>query len=556
MYNLEDDPPVKPLTLGQLLDQQEQKFGSREAIVEFMSGSRLTYRELNVRVKQIARALVAKGIQRGDRVAVFLSNCAAYAEVFLAISRLGAIAVLIQGPYTAEETRNVLRMSECSALLLGGQFGTTGSNAFLAYLNDTDPTEIAAELPSLKSMVLVKDDERACNKCVTTWSSFLESADTVTLAQLDQLEKDHIVPDTVCSFLLTSGTTGLPKMAMLTHRNLMTSGFVSGHHISVDHTDRLCNCFPLFHIAGLVFGPMDCISHGACMVLPAPRFDAARTLDCLAAEDCTGMLGAPTMFAGLLHAFERTRPPMTIQLKKGMIGAAPAPAELWTGLRKAFGLEGLANTYGSFMSSPMGLSECLGVVPHMSAKVVDSRGGVVPLGERGELCVAGDLVCKGYFQNEQKTNEAMVHDADGLCWMHTGDQAFFDEDDNCHLTGRIKDIIIQGGENIYPREIEDRLCQHPAVLRACVVGLADDYLGQVVAAFLDHQPETERPSDRELAAWVRASLSPHNAPAWIFWLQDPGVPAELPMLESGKVRKHVLQEIGQEIVRGREVLLA
>ncbi|RAH81310.1 putative long-chain-fatty-acid-CoA ligase [Aspergillus japonicus CBS 114.51] len=468
-------PPLKLLTIGQLLSEQADRVSFREAVVAFQSGVRLTYHDLEIGTKQIARALIANGVQRGDRVAVFLGNCEVYVEIFFAVARIGAVAVLLHGTYSPNEARNVLRTTECSTLFISSSLGNRGSRAFLDYLEESNQP-LAIDVPSVKRIVLVHDD-RPDGSYLTSWRSFLACGDAVSPSRLGQLE-DEVGGDTVCSFLLTSGTTGVPKVAMLTHANIINNAFLAGNHMTL--------------------------------------------------------------------AEER--------------GSAPSEA-LWLQIKSEFGLEGFTLGYGMtetsggvFVSKPeiadaTRMPRSLVILPHTSAKVVDSRGDIVTVGQRGELCVSGYLVQKGYFKNEEKTRAAMAHDENGTLWMRTGDETFFDCEGNCCVTGRIKDIIIRGGENLYPTEIEDRLSEHPSVQGACVVGLPDDYLGQVVAAFMQQEPGTERPSDEELAVWVRSTLSYHKAPTRVFWLGDDDLPQDFPLLGSGKIRKNVLEQFGCQKLR-------
>ncbi|RAK72289.1 putative long-chain-fatty-acid-CoA ligase [Aspergillus fijiensis CBS 313.89] len=546
-------PPLKLCTIGQLLRQQADRVNSRRAVVEVQSGARLTYHDLEIRAKQIARALIASGVQRGDRIAIFLGNCEVYVEIFFAVARIGAVAVLLHGTYTPNEARNVLRTTECSTLFISSGLGNRGSRAFLSYLEESNMS-LAVDVPSVKRIVLVHDDHPD-GSYLTSWTTFLVSGDTVSPPRLSQLE-DEVGGDTVCSFLLTSGTTGVPKVAMLTHANIINNAFLAGNHMALTEESIICNPLPLFHSGGLILGLMTCVVHGACIVFPAPSFSASRTLDCLSAEKCTGMHGVPTMFAAVLR--HRHPQPMKcpIRLKTGLIGGSAPSEALWLQIKDELGVEdfslgyGMTETSGAvFMSKPEDadatrMPRSLAILPHTSAKVVDSRGEIVTVGQRGELCVSGYLVQKGYFNNGEKTRAAIVQDENGTLWMRTGDEAFFDREGNCSVTGRIKDIIIRGGENLYPTEIEDRLSEHPSVQGACVVGLPDDYLGQVVAAFIQQEPGTERPSLEELAAWVRLNLSYQKAPTRVFWLGDDDLPRDFPLLGSGKIRKNVLEEIG------------
>ncbi|PYH77067.1 putative long-chain-fatty-acid-CoA ligase [Aspergillus uvarum CBS 121591] len=558
-------PPLKLLTIGQLLSEQADRVSSREAVVAFQSGARLSYHDLEIRTKQTARALVASGVQRCDRIAIFIGNCEVYVEIFFAVVRIGAVAVLLHGTYTPNEARNVLRTTECSTLFISSSLGNRGSRAFLDCLKDSNKS-LAIDVPSMKRIVLVHDDHPD-GSYLTSWESFLACGDAVSPSRLSQLE-DGVGDDTVCSFLLTSGTTGVPKVAMLTHANIINNGFLAGNHMALTKESIICNPLPLFHSGGLILGLMTCVVHGACIVLPAPSFSASRTHDCLSAEKCTGMHGVPTMFAAVLRHRHVQSMKSSIRLRTGLIGGSAPSEALWLQIKHEFDLEGFTLGYGMtetsggvFMSKPeiadaTRMPRALVILPHTSAKVVDSRGDIVTVGQRGELCVSGYLVQKGYFKNEEKTRAAMAHDENGTLWMRTGDEAIFDCEGGCCITGRIKDIIIRGGENLYPTEIEDRLSEHPSVQGACVVGLPDDYLGQVVAAFLQQEPGTERPSHEELAIWVRSTLSYHKAPTRVFWLGDDDLPRDFPLLGSGKIRKNVLEQFGCQKLRARNALNA
>jgi mevalonyl-CoA ligase len=330
--------------------------------------------------------------------------------------------------------------------------------------------------------------------------------------------------------------------------------------------DVLCCPPPLFHCFGLVLGLLAIITHGGSVVYPTETFSAPACLKALSDESCTAIHGVPAMFESL---FSLPRPECfdTSRLRTGIVAGAPVPRHLMEVMVNELGMREFTSSYGLTEASPTCFNafvtdsvvkrlETVGtVMPHAHAKIVDREGNVVPLGERGELCMAGYQLQVGYWNNREKTDEVMVRDEEGVLWLHTGDEAFFHEDGSCTITGRFKDIIIRGGENIYPLEIEERLCQHEGIERAIVVGVKHHRLGEEVAAFLElRASEKERPIKEELQAWVRQTLGRHKAPVHIFWLGDKRecVPSEVPLTGSGKVKKFEMAKLANSLVRKEE----
>lgn len=328
--------------------------------------------------------------------------------------------------------------------------------------------------------------------------------------------------------------------------------------------DIICCPPPLFHCFGLVMGFLASFTHGSAIVFPSDRFNAQQTLSAVVAEKATALLGVPTMFVTELEALEAT--PLSITtVRTGLVAGSPVSPSLMEKLRTKMNVQGMLIAYGMTETSPVTFITSLDdpddrmlhslgrVLPHTGAKIVDSEGKTVPLGTRGEICTSGFALQKGYFRDDVKTEEAMRRDENGIIWMHTGDEGYLDEQGYGFITGRIKDLIIRGGENLSPSEIENQLLRHPAVGEACVVGAKDTSHGEVVAAFLQVAPNASKIPDEEIKSWVMRDLGRVKVPAFTFWLGHDGVDAELPKTESGKYQKHLIREIASKLAETRAV---
>lgn len=323
--------------------------------------------------------------------------------------------------------------------------------------------------------------------------------------------------------------------------------------------DIVCCPPPLFHCFGLVLGFLASYTHGSSIVFPSDFFDVRSVVDAIVTEDATVLLGVPTMYVAELEVMERTgqRPR---RLRTGLASGSTVSQGLMSKLREKMGVEKMLIAYGMTETSPVTFITALSdpeskatatvgrVIPHVSAKVIDNDGKILLRGERGELCTSGFALQKGYWRNEEKTKESMRKDENGVLWMYTGDEAMLDDEGYAHITGRIKDMIIRGGENIFPREIEERLMQHPAVNEASVVGIKDERYGEVVGCFLKEAEGSPRPTVEELKTWVGELLGRHKAPSYCFWIGDAGIGNDFPKTGSGKIRKHILCEIGNGVV--------
>ncbi|GAP91068.1 putative acyl- synthetase [Rosellinia necatrix] len=565
------DPPLVDLTLGELLDLQCQHHGAQECIVTPWTGARWTYNELNQQSSQLAKALMSIGIGVGDRVGIMAGNCAQYAAVFFAVARIGAILVILNNTYTPTEAQYGLQFSDCKVFFTTKKIGKMDNSPLLA--------EIAAQKKRPDVVIL-----RGESDSYPTYDDLIKQGRRMSNDDLYRHGR-KVLAHNVCNLQFTSGTTGLPKAAMLTHHNIVNNARFIGDRMRLAADDVLCCPPPLFHCFGLVLGLMAVVTHGAKIVYPAETFDAAAALRAISDERCTAVHGVPAMFDTLLSL---PFPPGfdCSSLRTGIVAGAPVPRRLMEQLVARLGMAEFTPSYGLTEASPTcfngftddALERRLRTVgtlmPHARAKIVDpATGRIVPLGEKGELCVAGYQLQAGYWNNSEKTAEVMARDAEGVLWLRTGDEAAFDDQGYCTITGRLKDIVIRAGENIYPLEIEERLVAHPRVARAVVTGVKDAHYGEVVAAFLQLQlqqqtattatveeeekekekEKEDRPTDEQVKDWVRLTLGRHKAPAHVFWLGEDGVPAELPLTGSGKVKKFEMARFGEEILRKRRL---
>lgn len=407
------------------------------------------------------------------------------------------------------------------------------------------------------------------------WDNFVDYQHAVNIgahlpeALLKEVQ-ESVSPYETCNLQFTSGSTGHPKAAMLTHFGLLNNSRFIGDRMSLTPDDVLCCPPPMFHCFGLVLGLLACVTHGAKIVYPSEVFDGPSVLQAITEERCTALHGVPAMFDTL---FSLPRPAnFQSSLRTGIIAGAPVPRHLMELMVNEFGMTEFTSSYGLTEASPTCFNALVDdsvdrrlttvgrLMPHAHAKIVDRDGNVVPVGRRGELCMAGYQLQQGYWKNAQKTAETMTRDGAGVLWLHTGDEAVFDGDGYCSITGRFKDIIIRGGENIYPLEIEERLVEHPAIERAIVVGLPHARYQEVPAAFLQRaegsgaefegaeEGESAQPSDDDIRDFIRARLGRHKAPSHIFWLGEKGVPADVPITGSGKIKKFEMRRIGQELL--------
>ncbi|MBT2364218.1 AMP-binding protein [Streptomyces sp. ISL-10] len=521
--------PLLGDTIGANLDRAVAAWPDREALVDVPSGRRWTYAELDDAVRQLARGLLGSGVAKGDRVGIWAVNCAEWVLVQYATARIGAIMVNINPAYRAHELEYVLNQAGISVLVASRTHKTSDYRAMV----DT----VRSSCPGLRSVYYIGD---------ASWDALLAAGASVTEERLAAREAELSCDDPV-NVQYTSGTTGFPKGATLSHHNILNNGYFVGEMIAYSERDRICIPVPFYHCFGMVMGNLAATSHGACMVIPAPSFDPAATLRAVAAERCTSLYGVPTMFIAELNLPDFASYDLG-SLRTGIMAGSPCPVEVMKRVVAEMNMAEVSICYGMTETSPVstqtrplaspggtpdddlerrtGTVGC--VMPHVEVKVVDPVAGVtLSRGEAGELCTRGYSVMLGYWEEPEKTAEAI----DAGRWMHTGDLAVMREDGYVQIVGRIKDMIIRGGENVYPREIEEFLYTHPKIADVQVVGVPDERYGEEILACVIPRDADDAPTPEEITDFCRERLAHYKIPRRVEILRD------FPMTVSGKVRK-------------------
>ncbi|KAI0264677.1 acetyl-CoA synthetase-like protein [Gloeopeniophorella convolvens] len=535
------------------------------------------FSEFDAHIGALARGLVGLGVKKGDRVGVVMGNNSAYAMLQWACASIGAILVTINPAYRVQELIETIRTVGVSHLFLVPQIRTSSYLMLLAEalpsLRTFSPGNIHEEaLPDLKHIVVV-DNTHQPKKFHETLGDIRCAVDfrEVLLWQGGNKEdrtveqtKKTLHKDDVMNLQFTSGTTGMPKAVSLTHNNLLNNGISIGHAMRLTDDDVLCNPPPLFHCFGLVLGNLAAWTRGAAVVYASEIYDPRAIVDAVLQERCTALHGVPTHFLGVLTEIEERQQAGEkldfSRLRTGIAAGSPVPIELMKQLIAKMNLRELTNAYGMTETSPVSFQttpadsvtqrvETVGRVrPHVSAKIVDLDGNVVPVNTPGELLISGYLVQKGYWNDQEQTDSVIRKDEGGKLWMHTGDQAVMDSDGYLRIVGRIKDIIIRGGENLFPVRIENALTSHPSIHEAAVVSVSDKKYGEAVGAWIIPKPgaNLSREGVRKI---VWESMNPQNAPTWVWFLGEDGTPSELPKTASGKVQKHILREWSLDLAK-------
>ncbi len=523
--------PLLGHTIGSDLARSIDRFGAREALVEAATGRRWTYRELGRAVDEVALGLLAKGVGKGDRVGIWSPNCAEWVLVQYATARIGAILVNVNPAYRVHELAYVLRQAGIGVLVSAVQHKTSDYRRMVE--------QVRGESPALREVVYIGD----AASWGGSWGGLLAAGATVPAARLAACEKALTADDPV-NIQYTSGTTGFPKGATLSHHNILNNGYWVGETIGYTEHDRVCLPVPFYHCFGMVMGNLGATSHGACIVIPGPSFDAAATLRAVQDERCTSLYGVPTMFIAELNHPDFAAYDLS-SLRTGIMAGSPCPEEVMKRVVAEMHMAEVSICYGMTETSPVSTqtrrdddlehrTATVGrVLPHIEVKVVDPANGVtVPRGTPGELCTRGYSVMLGYWEEPERTAEVI----DAARWMHTGDLAVMNDDGYVRIVGRIKDMIIRGGENVYPREIEEFLYSHPKIADVQVVGVPDEKYGEEIAAcVILRDPENPLTRD-ELARYCRSRLAHYKVPRYLEIVE------EFPMTVSGKVRKVELRE--------------
>jgi fatty-acyl-CoA synthase len=520
-----DTPPLLRETIGVNLERTSAHFPDHEALVSCAQGLRYTYAELGRAVDELARGLIAAGLNAGDRVGIWSPNRVEWTLVQYATAKLGVILVNINPAYRTAELEYALQQSGCRMLIAAPAFKTSDYRGMVAEVRD--------RLTELRSVVFFDSPE---------WEELLASGSGVAADELDRRGAE-LDPEDAINIQYTSGTTGFPKGATLSHLNILNNGFFVGVSCRYTHEDRVCIPVPFYHCFGMVLGNLACTTHGATMVIPAPAFDPEATLAAVSTEACTSLYGVPTMFIAELD-HPRFADYDLSSLRTGIMAGSPCPVEVMRRVIDRMHMSEVGIAYGMTETSPVStqtafddpLAKRVGSVgrvgPHLEIKIVDpDTGETVARGERGEFCTRGYSVMKGYWNDPERTREAV--DRDG--WMHTGDLATMDADGYANIVGRSKDMVIRGGENLYPREIEEFLYAHPDIADVQVVGVPDERYGEELMAWII--PRAGASPDRdEIERFSRGKIAHHKIPRYVK-LTD-----SFPMTVTGKVQKFKLRE--------------
>ncbi|HWW49564.1 MAG TPA: AMP-binding protein [Xanthobacteraceae bacterium] len=554
------DQPLIEKTIGDVFDDTVARWPDRGAIVSRHEGLRYTYRDLQREVNRLASALLELGLVPGDRVGVWSHNNVAWLLTQLATAKTGLILVTINPAYRVTELEYALNKSGCKMLVTMRQFKTSNYLDILLELapelRDGIGGELhAAKLPHLRHVMWTDGvgqelDERQAwvdQSRAVRFSRLLASGNEDD-PRVQELARTLRATDPI-NIQFTSGTTGFPKGATLTHRNILNNGFFVGEQMKLTHEDKLCVPVPLYHCFGMVMGNLACISHGSTIVYPNDGFDPLTVLQAIEEEGCTALHGVPTMFAAELD-HPRFKEYDLSTLRTGIMAGAPCPIELMKRAVNEMHLSEITIAYGMTETSPVScqsttdapldkrVSSVGTVHPHIEIKIIDpATGSVLPAGETGELCTRGYSVMRGYWGDEAKTQEVL--DRDG--WMHTGDLGVINPDGYVNIVGRIKDLIIRGGENISPFEIEEFLCRHPMISSAQVVGVPDEKYGEALCAWLILKPGSALSAD-EVRDFCKGQIAHYKVPKYI------RIVTEFPMTVTGKIQKFKIREDMQKVL--------
>ena len=519
-------------TIGAFFDRQVAAYREREALVVRHQDIRWSWGELGRRVDDLAAGLLSLGLKRGERVGIWSPNNAEWTLTQFATAKAGLVLVNVNPAYRRAELEYAMNKVECSALILAPSLKTSN------YLEIVEDLMRQKKLPHLRHIVRLGGEKTPAMLNFDDVARAGGNAEKAALADLGpKLQFDDPI-----NIQFTSGTTGFPKGATLSHHNILNNGFFVGEGLKLTPDDRLCIPVPLYHCFGMVMGNLGCLTHGSTMVYPAEAFDPLATLQACAEERCTALYGVPTMFIAQLD-HPRFAEFDLRSLRTGIMAGSPCPIEVMKRVQSRMNMHEVTIAYGMTETSPVStqcatddpverrVSTVGQVLPHIEIKIVDSEGRIVPRGETGEFCTRGYSVMTGYWNDEAKTAEAI--DAGG--WMHTGDLATMDAGGYVNIVGRLKDMVIRGGENVYPREIEEFLYRHPKVQDVQVVGVPDQRYGEEVCAWIKLR-EGESATDDEIREFCKGQIAHYKIPRYVRFVDA------FPMTITGKVQKFIIRD--------------
>ncbi len=538
------DTPLLGLTIGDLFDQTVERYPNNPALISRQQNIRWTYSELQAQVNRCAKSLMQLGLQKGQRLGIWSPNRAEWCVTQFATSKIGIILVNLNPSYRLHEIEYALKQSGCTAVVIAPSFKTSDYTQMLydlaPELATSEPGKLkAARLPELTTVIRLASDKKPG---MLSWDALMRMGDAVSDEQLAQQQREQEFDDPI-NIQYTSGTTGFPKGATLSHHNILNNGYFVARLQNFTHDDKLCIPVPLYHCFGMVMGNLGCVTHGATMVYPAEGFEPLATLQAIQDEKCTALYGVPTMFIAQLDYPDFASFDLS-SLRTGVMAGSPCPVEVMKKVNTLMNMREVEICYGMTETSPVStqtridapldkrVSTVGQVHPHQEIKIVDpATRQVVPIGKPGELCTRGYSVMLGYWNNPTATAEAI----DQARWMHTGDLATMDAEGYINIVGRIKDMIIRGGENVYPREVEEFLYTHPGVSDVQVIGIPDAKYGEEIMAWVKPKPGFTLTAE-ELKDFCRGKIAHYKIPRYFKFVDA------FPMTVTGKIQKFLMRD--------------
>lgn len=535
--------PLIEQTIGTFFDGIATRFAEREALVVRHQQVRWNYRQLQEKTDAVAANLLQLGLQPGDRIGIWAQNCSEWVLTQFATAKAGLVLVNINPAYRRHELEYVLNKVSCQALILAPSFKSSDYLEILSSLapelaSSTPGALQAARLPHLRRVIRMGEQ---ASPGMLNFPALLAAPSAAARQRLLDVQATLTAHDPI-NIQFTSGTTGAPKGATLTHRNILNNGFFVGEAMRLSEQDRLCIPVPLYHCFGMVLGNLACVTHGAAMIFPGEGFDAQSVLQTVSEEGCTALHGVPTMFIAVLDHPAFAGYDLST-LRTGIMAGSPCPVEVMKKVIEQMHMAQVTIAYGMTETAPVSFQSSFDdpldrrvstvgrIQPHVEAKIVDADGAILPCGEKGEILVRGYSVMRGYWEDAVRSAEAI--DGDG--WMHTGDLGVIDEGGYCNIVGRAKDMVIRGGENIYPREVEEFLYSHPKIQDVQCVGVPDRKYGEELCACIVLRPGQQATED-EIRDFCRGEIAHYKVPRYVRFMEA------LPMTVTGKIQKYLLRQ--------------